>query len=80
MNNLLEIVLTVSYWLGFWVTLWAVVTDRFRLRPYGLPMSRSAIFRKSVIDMLCTLVWFVYIPAWFVYRQATRHERTHNQL
>lgn len=65
-------VLTIIWAAGYFVMVWAVVADRFRLKPYGLPRSMSAIFRQSIIDALLTLVWFVYIPAWFVYRQVLK--------
>lgn len=69
--------LTIIWVAGFFVMLWAVATDRFRLKPYGLPMPRSAILRESIINALLTLIWFVYVPAWFVYRQI---HRTQNKL
>ncbi len=72
----LRTALTIIWAVGFYVMLWAVVTDRFRLKPYGLPRPRSEILRQSFIDVLCTLVWFLYVPAWFVYRWAT-HKRQH---
>lgn len=73
MGSTLQTALFLIWAVGFLVTLWAAVTDRFRLKPYGLPMSGSAILGKSVIDTLCTFVWFVYVPAWFVYRWAIRN-------
>lgn len=71
MDNL-RAVLTILWAAGYFVMLWAVATDRFRLKPYGLPRPRSAILRQSIIDSLLTLIWFVYVPAWFVYRQVLR--------
>lgn len=70
--NDLRAVLTIIWAAGYFVMMWAVVTDRFRLKPYGLPRPRSEILRQSIIDSLLTLVWFVYVPAWFVYRQVLR--------
>lgn len=67
-----RMVLTIIWAAGYFVRLWAVASDRFRLKPYGLPQPRSAIFRQSIINSLLTLIWFVYIPAWFVYRQVLK--------
>lgn len=52
--------------------LWAVASDRFRLNPYGLPRPRSAILRQSIINALLTFIWFLYVPAWFVYRKVLK--------
>lgn len=73
----LEVLITAVYWIGFWVTLWAGATNRFRLKPYGLPMSRSAVFLHSVLNALSTLGWFIFVPGWFVYRWVTRTRRMH---
>ena len=75
MGSTVQTALFFIWAVGFLVTLWAGVTERFRLKPYGLPMSRSAILGKSVIDTLCTLVWFIYVPAWFIYRWALHNKR-----
>ncbi len=50
------------------MTLWAGVTERFRLKPYGLPQTRLVLFGRSIIDTFYTLFWFVYVPVWFGYR------------
>lgn len=60
---------------GCLVTLWAGVTERFRLKPYGLPRTKLVLFGRSIIDTFYTLFWFVYVPVWFVYRWATSNKR-----
>lgn len=65
--------LTTLVWIvGFSLTLWAGVTNRFRLRPYGPPRPLRAILGNSLVATLCTLFWFVYVPGWFVYRAVAR--------
>lgn len=76
MGSTLQTALFLIWAVGFLVTLWAGATDRFRLKPYGLPRPLSAVFRQSLSDTLCTLVWFVYVPAWFIYRWALPNKRT----
>lgn len=78
MNSSLEVILTIIYWAGFFLTLWAGVTDRFRLKPYGLPRPMSTVLKRSVIDTFFTLAWFVYVPSWFIYRWARHKKRTYN--
>lgn len=68
----LRAALTVIWAIGFALTLWAGATDRFRLEPYGLPRTKSGLFRRSAVDAFYTLFWFVYVPAWFVYRRVLK--------
>lgn len=72
MNSVLETMLFVVYWSGFLLTLWANANDSFRLKPYGLPRSMSAVLRRSVIDTFLTFIWFVTVPSWFVIRGIRR--------
>jgi hypothetical protein len=75
MDSNLQTALFVVWAAGFLVTLWAGVTERFRLKPYGLPRTKLVLLRRSVIDTFYTLFWFLFVPAWFVYRWATRDKR-----
>lgn len=75
MDSNLQIALFVVWAVGFLVTLWAGVTERFRLKPYGLPRLLPTILGQSVLDAICTLMWFVYIPAWFMYHWTIRGKR-----
>lgn len=75
MDSNLQTALFVIWVVGFLITLWAGVTDRFRLKPYGLPRTTLVMLRSSVIDTVYTLFWFVFVPVWFVYRLATRKQR-----
>ena len=72
MTNTTATLVTLVWIVGFSLTLWAGVTDRFRLRPYGPPRPLRAVLRDSLVATLCTLFWFVYVPGWFVYRAGVR--------
>lgn len=76
MDSDLQTALFVIWAVGFLVTLWAGATDRFRLEPYGLPRPLPAILGQSVLNAVCTLAWFVYVPSWFVYRWTIHGKRT----
>ena len=68
----LRAALTVIWAIGFALTLWAGATDRFRLSPTACP-ERSRGYSGVAPSMLYyTLFWFVYVPAWSVYRQVLK--------
>ncbi len=66
-SNLQTAPLTI-WAVGFLVTLWAGVSERFHLKPYGLPRTKLVLLGRSFIDTFYTLFWFVYVPVWFGYR------------
>ncbi len=55
MDSNLQTALLTIWAVGFLVTLWAGVTDRFRLKPYGLPRTKLVLLGRSIIRNVAKL-------------------------